>query len=310
MPKRTECRETLQNHSKRPRIEEGNNNFATRQDKIYHEFGIREINPPSSNTRFDYPKGFSSETRQAYAFTNEDLGSSMDKLDLKGKKVACISGSADFVINALMFGAKLVDAVDISPVACFLGELKLAGLSQLDYEEFLDFFDTSRDTFGPQSFLYEQYVRLQPHISNEAKYFFDKLIASGGNSDFLSPGGMIIDKVKNMNSIKKINPYLQSEGNYNKAKKALKKPVSFYPQGMKEFLDQHKNSNYEIIYISNIFDYPPYMNKLDTEKCTDYDEIRSLKQSAENVLAAGGELLYYHFGKNSNCGFRELLKKE
>ena len=257
------------------------------QDQIYRNLGIRSINPPIIYT-YEKPSQFSSETRKAYVFTNENMADFMPKLDLKDKKVLCIGASGDFIINAFLHGAKSVDAVDISPVACFMGELKLAGLKHLNYEEFLKFFGTTgQESFGKESFSRNQYDNLKGHISVEAQYFFNQIIGSSS----LSPNRMIIDTVKGMSKIKKMNPYLKSQEDYNKAKDTLK-PVAFYPQDIRIFLNQHKNSNYDFIYLSNIFSYPPH---IDNSKHIKLEEIDLTIQSASNALAIDGKVSYHQF---------------
>ncbi len=282
------------------------------QDEIYHSLGIRNIKAPPHYTVLENPSSFSIETKQTYVFTNENMAEFMPYLNLKDKKVACIGASADFIINAFYYGAQSVDAVDISPVACFMGELKLAALSQFSYNEFLTFFATTKkETFSRQSFSYDQYCKLKPHISEETQHFFNQLIiAPNERSDFLSPYGMLINKVKDMSKIKDMNPYLRSEEDYNKAKDALKsKSVIFYPQDIREFLDQHNNNNYDCIYLSNIFSYPPYITYINNSKHRDVNEIYPTIKSATSALSADGNVSHYEFHKLSKKEAVDMTSK-
>lgn len=273
---------------------------SLKQAQIYRNLNVENIDPPSS-TFLEEPKNFSSASREAYGFTNENLTAIMKELDFKDKKVACIGGSGDFGINAAMNGASSVAVIDISPVSCFLGELKIAGLSQFSYEEYLKFFATTGEkSFGPQSFGYSQYQELKPDISKEAQHFFDQLIKPEGNSAFLSPNGMLTNKVpKEMYHLKQMNPYLESEENYDKAKNALKNvEVLFYPQDIRDFLNQNKASEYGIIHLSNIFDYPPYtIDKIEQRP----DEINLTIQSAKNALTTDGEVSIYEYLQKDNA---------
>jgi hypothetical protein len=261
-----------------------------RQDAIYHSLGLTNIDPPITAFH-ESPQRFSQATRQAYAFTTENMAEYIGDLDFAGKRVACIGGSADFAFNAFLHGARAVDAVDISPVACLLGELKAAGLQQLKYGEFLNFFATAEAaTFGPQSYSYEHYQRLRPHISGEAQHFFDQLITSDVRSDFLSPNGMIIDKLRDMNIIRGMDPYIRTPEEYEAAKKSQKQ-VTFYPQDIQAFLDEHRGSGYGVIHLSNIFAYPPY-SEHGGDKAID----RTI-QVSKDALMVGGEVLNYNFIK-------------
>jgi hypothetical protein len=285
---------------------------ARRQDEIYDSLGLEYIDPPHPDTSLSAPTEFSRETMKAFLFTNENLADFMEEhLNLEGKKVATIGGSADFIINAFMYGAKSVRPFDIALLACFLGEVKMAAHSKLSYKEFLNFFNPFKKN---QFFSHNQYDKLKPNISNHAQHYLDQLIHPDGNSNFLSPDGMLaIPLVDNT----KVNPYLQSEENYEKAKKNSE-PVIFYPQEMTEFLKQTKE-NYDHIHTTNMFSYPPYAYHPESSNI-DYSKVIQNKnniikaiQTAHDRLTPEGTISTYIFGPNPkarNILITNLFNKE
>ena len=255
------------------------------QSAIYKSLGVGRVNPPGDN--FERDKDcFSIGSRHAYVFTTEDIAQYVNEFDLKGKKIACIGGSGDFAYNAFLHGAALVDAVDVSPVSCFFLELKTVGLAKLGYEDFLNFFATTgNETFGPHSFSYEIYRSLRADLSAEASHFFDQLITPKKRGDYLRPGRMIVDKVKHMSFVKKMNYYLENPIAYQMTQRALK-PIPFYPQDIRTFLAGRTNY-YDLVHFSNIFAYLPYSKSKDEQsKAIDL---------ALNALKEGGEVLWYTF---------------
>ncbi len=75
-----------------------------------------------------------------YPSTNEDL-SYLNYIDLKGKTVLTVCGSADQALLCIARGAKKVVCFDINPLSeCWLN-LKIAGASRLSYNECRQFFN-------------------------------------------------------------------------------------------------------------------------------------------------------------------------
>lgn len=225
------------------------------QDAVYRQCGIQRIDPPSTFKK-DFPGEFTTASYKTYQFTTENIGGYIGDVNLpiRGSRIAVVSGSGDFPINTYLYGATMIDAVDISPVACLWGELKFAGLKTFNYDEFLSFFGTIGNlVLGPESFSFEQYHRLRGLLSETARHFFDQLITKEGRHQFLQPNAMFITKIWDMHALRRMNPYLQNEQLYEEARKAAK-PTLFYPQDIRTFLKQRKE-RYDVIYLSNVEDY-------------------------------------------------------
>jgi hypothetical protein len=183
-----------------------------------------------------------------------------------------------------------VDAVDVSPIARCYGELKTAGLRNLDYEEFLGFFGTQDwRSFGKTPLNFETYRKLRDCISNTARSLFDRLITPGERHHMLEPGGIIIMNTSKMYKIKRQNPYLTGPYRFREAKARLK-PVLFHPQDMIQFLAEH-SAEYDVVHLSNIQDYG-----VDTE---------SLVMTASQALEKGGQIVIIHFTKAVSVDFND-----
>jgi hypothetical protein len=262
------------------------------QDKIYDLSKIEHIKPPSPETPIPEYGEFSKETQQVPLFTNEKLTKLITELDEHEEHVV-ISGSGDIIPNLYMKEkTKRVRAVDISLLACFFSEVKLAAFESLDYEQFRRFFNP-RDKKTLLSS--EQYERLKPSISKHAQDYFGQLIHSDGNSDFLSVGKMFL--YPNADVINR-NPYLESkenyekaQSNYRKAKEENPKPVTFYPQTITEFLDNKLKSDH--IYLSNIFTCGPYFKDGKIQANKIIEEIKK----AYDILNPKGQISIYNFGE-------------
>lgn len=74
-----------------------------------------------------------------YKKTNERLQDMPDILENK-KKVLCVIGSGDQVLNALLSEPEKIDAFDISIFPRYFLELKIAAIKTLTREEYISFF--------------------------------------------------------------------------------------------------------------------------------------------------------------------------
>lgn len=208
---------------------ESENRSKQRQDEIYKSLGVENLIIPSLNPTSTNPKSFKESTVKSYNFTTENIAAYILELTLQGKQVAAVCGSGDFPISAYMYGASLVDAFDIMPSACLYGELKVAGLQSLSYQQFLAFFGTTGNAiFGPESFSNHTYEKMKDLLSQTARSFFDQLIYPQGRHPYMTPNGFLITKLAGagMNAHRTMVPYLRDEGAYQQAQTALKPILS------------------------------------------------------------------------------------
>ena len=189
-----------------------------------------------------------------YSFTTENLGGYFSQFDFRGKKVLTVGGSGDQMINAYLGGAKDVYNFDINLFAKFYAELKLKALGALTFDEFVNFF--SRD--GSNILSKKTYQKIKEQLSPSTKYFFDRAYL------YFHDDGAAFRESKLFNNKfddpeKKIqyNPYLQSKGNYLKAKEAIKhKEISWFTGSLDELINSQifRENKYDYICLSNIAD--------------------------------------------------------
>ena len=75
-----------------------------------------------------------------YPFTSENIAGYMEDLDLTDKKIITVTASSDHILNAIAQGATDITTFDINPETRYYMELKLEGVQQLEYEDFLKLF--------------------------------------------------------------------------------------------------------------------------------------------------------------------------
>ena len=74
-----------------------------------------------------------------YPFTTENIAGYMKGLDLVNKRVICVTGSGDHVLNIVLLGCKNILTFDVNPLTKYYMDLKLSAIKYLSYKEFLDF---------------------------------------------------------------------------------------------------------------------------------------------------------------------------
>jgi hypothetical protein len=250
------------------------------QAEIYTSFGLNEIqaNYDTDNQSTDHLAQFSGDTLHAYPFTTENMTDYIAELDLQDAEVAAICGSNDFAINAFKRGAKSVDSVDAMPTALLYGELKLAGLAEFDYDEFLEFFNSPSDAAYLDP---EQYQRLRQNVSWQSSHFFDQLLTRESGTQFEN-GRFFIDKIKRPDLYVAMNPYLRNTVSYRDAQSKIGK-TRFIPTDFCSFLAHTPHESYDAVYTSNIFAYMDAYNR---------DEVM---RQAVRCLRIGGSILNFSF---------------
>ncbi len=184
-----------------------------------------------------------------YAFTTENIAGYITNFNLKNKKVLCVAGSGDHIINSILCGCKNIDAFDINRNALFFAELKLLMLKQLSFEEYLDFFMID----GGSPFCFQTYLKYKKQLSNEASKYFDSLYKTYNfNGSDVRAGEVFNNKYDTRQNKLRYNLYLTKE-NFYKAKQNCQGVSVTLIEGDLKNLKFSKN--YDIILLSNISDY-------------------------------------------------------
>lgn len=185
-----------------------------------------------------------------YVFTTENINGYIDEFDLKNKSLLTTGSSADQILNAYLRGAKDVTVFDICPYAKDMFYLKKAAICALYYDEYMKFF--SRKNNFQKAFNHQTFDFIAPYFDDmKSLVLWDKLI----NYYDLIEGDFFQFEEEKTRTIKKINPYLKNEEEYNQLKKIIAEKDAHFISCNLEELPKVLNRKYDNIWLSNIGTY-------------------------------------------------------
>lgn len=230
-------------------------------------------------------------------FTTENLDSYLRTLDINNKRCLTVTSSGDQLINLALYGASKVECFDKNIFSYYFTCLKLAAIQTLSYQEFIDFFCSTKGEkpqgnllffVNEKCFSYELYKKIRPLLEKNVQVFFDKLY------DFYNFDGESIKACGlfyNFSDDKAIfnNSYLKDELSYYSArqnvKRVLKNGVKYYFLDIFEIVNLQ--NKYDLVLLSNIFDY--------IENKQEY--IEYIEKDLKNILETDGEIIAnYQYG--------------
>ena len=189
----------------------------------------------------------------SYVFTTENINAYYDRLDLNGKSILTVAGSGDHILNAILRGARKIDAFDISGYAILFYYLKEAAVKSFNYEEFIEFF------LSKNALSYDAYLKLRPNLNPEVVNYYDTIFSKKSTGLLESPlfrevpPSFIQEPIKKASIISGVSSYLEPE-NYTKLQEKMDNcQVSLFLRDIKEigiFADK-----YDYIFLSNIIEY-------------------------------------------------------
>lgn len=177
-----------------------------------------------------------------YPFTTENIAGYMNDLDLTGKRIITVTGSADHILNAILKGATDITTFDINPLTEKYMDLKISAIKKLSYNEFLNIF-----LFDDVNIDYNIITSLD--MSLESKNFWIKQLETQNK---LLHSSLFNTKYYNPTSKLWQNIYLK-EDNYNLLKTKLNNVnINFICTSLK---DLELTQDYDYMFLSNISDY-------------------------------------------------------
>ena len=181
-----------------------------------------------------------------YPFTTENIAGYMNELDFTNKKIITVTGSSDHIINAIANGATDITTFDINPLTKYYMDLKLSGLKDLSYEDFL------------QIFLYDKKNIDINFINNlsmpyESKIFWNEQFILFKNDWIkLKKSSLFNRKYFNPNSKLWQNIYLE-KNKYEIVKQSINNVnIKFLNISLEDLI---LNQKYDYMFLSNIADY-------------------------------------------------------
>jgi len=172
----------------------------------------------------------------AYPTTNEDWRFAMHELNPAGKSILTVTGSGDQPIAFVISGAHDVDTFDTTYFAKVIMDMKTSAIQTMTHNQYDAFVRQLRDTkFAPEIPGYEKITTVCPKSS---------IIAT--------------KQMKGCHIFKQgagIRPeYLPDDNEYILAKKFVTGPINFIWSDLQNLYTQ-LNKEYDIVYLSNIFEY-------------------------------------------------------
>lgn len=224
-------------------------------------------------------------TDALFSFSNENLEEIFKNRNLKNKRVATVGSSGDQVLYSILKGCTDVTLIDANPFTLPYLELKLAAIKNLSYAEFLDYFNFEN------ILNHKYYSKISHDLSDYSKVFWDEIFMNTDSSN----GLLQTIPYKLFQSVCTYGDFVgtrdamrfcSNKKHYECLKGCLEKDVNieFIKSDFESF---HKNLNgrYDLILLSNIYDYvdPIIFN----------NEVKKLKYY--NLKTLGEMQIHYDF---------------
>ena len=213
-----------------------------------------------------------------YKKTNEQLEYVTEYFKDK-KRILCVIGSGDQILNALTFVPEKIVGFDISVFPKFFLKLKLAGIMNLSRDEFVKFFFDV--TYNSNEDFYDDmfFFKIFPHLDEESKNFWGFLFEYNEWYDiYNSP--LFSSEVVSVNRALEQNEYLK-EDKYSELKEIIPKvKIDFI---VADIINAKIENDFDLIYLSNIIQY---------------ENVWKYKEKVKDLTRNGNtEVLTYIFGE-------------
>lgn len=199
----------------------------------------------------------------AYATTNEDWRFAMNELNPAGKSVLTVTASGDQPIAFAISGATKIDTFDTSYFAHVIMDLKTSAIQTMDHQQYDKFVHELRDTKSVRE------------ISG-----YDKIATVCPKQTIIAARQMAGCKIFNAGT-GTCSEYMPTDQEYNIAKQKITGPMNFIWSDLQN-LCRELNQEYDIIYLSNIFEYFSGQKK-----------ITSVLNNIKPFIKNGGEIMLY-----------------
>lgn len=154
---------------------------AERSRKLVDELCLAKTHPKGFRGfyRYDSRYGFEEGQSKSFYATSSDAMEVLRKVDVRDRRVTTVAGSSDFWQIFANGGAEEINVFDFSLPAIFYAELKLAGLENLNFKEYIRMFGRSTDDLlsrGTNFFDWDIYKKIRDKLSSQAVAYFDGLL--------------------------------------------------------------------------------------------------------------------------------------
>ena len=245
---------------------------------------------------------------QVYPTTNEHLYAMFKSVNVKNKDVLTVGSSGDQILYSILFGAKNITCFDVNPFVKYFFDYKVATIKTYNYEQFREIFhfnifreenkNWQRDLLSAS--VYKKISHLLPE---DTKFFWDNIFLENNSvrSIFAERPEFLIET------------YIWDKKIYLKLQKALNAnnySVNFIRSDITKVFDKlGTDKKYDVILLSNIFDYLGHYSDTDIIKARKFYR---LVKKFEQLLNPNGKIqldyLYYKDHQNSKTLIAEFKR--
>ena len=216
-----------------------------------------------------------------YPWSNEDIRSYYNYVDLNRKSTLSITSSGDHIIYACLAGSRLIDGIDINPFAKYYSALKIAMMSTYDLKEIKKHLKIKKyKRFKVLSLNRIDIKELKSCLTDEEIYFWSSLIKKKKINDaFFRYDGFIGGS--------NMPYYIINKELYNKFQENIMNcKIKYYDIDLSEKNIELPNM-YDCIYLSNVLEHT----------YTDEDK-SNIINNCKDALNQDGKIITY---KLNNC---------
>lgn len=192
-----------------------------------------------------------------YAFTNENINGTFNKISFQNKTFLTSAGSGDSIIEALLRNASLIESFDINKLTKYYIPLKFAAIQALEYDEFIKYLFLENNIYN--TFNEESYNKIRKYLNEEDIIFWDTLYSKYSGKKIRS-SKLFYSTEEDYTFLKNCLSYLKPK-NYYKLKELLKNEEISYDFSSKFHnccmtdLPNTCKGKFNIINLSNIADF-------------------------------------------------------
>jgi hypothetical protein len=228
---------------------------------------------------------------RAYPFSNEKLNKIFENLRKPFNRVLCVGSSGDQVLSSIYYGGRDITQFDANLFAKYFTEYKIAGIKNLPYEKFIEYFIEIQDPFSK-----DIYQKIFQDLSPDAQAFWGMIFLHENESQIIR-SKMCFDVYE--------SPYdncmfYNNKRDYEKLQKILQEGDYSIKYKTCEIYDfpKYADGEYDLILLSNI---QPYTREGGFKEC--------VNNLYDNHLSNGGSIqLMYCF--DTNYDFESAYRME
>lgn len=203
-----------------------------------------------------------------YPFSNENLKGCFSHFDLQEKDCLTVLGSSDQALDLYLKGASSVTTFDMNPLTPYYYDLRVAALSNLTEQEYLDFFSCQNEDgfyLDNISFSKQVFNHLKQFLTNKESYIFWNALFQEYNPLDIRMGGKLFCYQIHDTVLKDTISYLQIE-NYKLLQNISPNIKIEHINCDIHLLPTEINKKYDFIYLSNIIEYADSASSLEAFK--------------------------------------------